>query len=317
MSSPTPPATAASVRTATEMNETTLNAFLSECRARIEKTLERLLPAADAPPPRLHQAMRYAVLGGGKRVRPTLAYAAARAVGMQPEKVDTAAAALEMIHVYSLIHDDLPAMDDDDLRRGRPSCHRAFDEATAILAGDALQTHAFQVLATDPKFPGDAAMRTAMIGNLARAAGSVGMAGGQALDLESEGKELDLVMLENIHIHKTGALIRSAINLGALTCPGLAAERTEALDHYAKCIGLAFQIQDDLLDVEGNTAVIGKHSGADAKHHKATYPSLMGIGPAHEAAADLVEDALKSLESFSDDANPLRWIARYIISRDR
>jgi geranylgeranyl pyrophosphate synthase len=261
--------------------------------------------------------MRYSALGGGKRVRPTLAYAAARAVGVDQGMVDTAAAALEMIHVYSLIHDDLPAMDDDDLRRGRPSCHKAFDEATAILAGDALQTLAFHVLATDTEFAGDAAMRVAMIANLARASGSLGMAGGQALDLESEGKELDLPMLENIHIHKTGALIRASVNMGALACPGLAIERAEALDHYAKCIGLAFQIQDDLLDVVGDTDVIGKQSGADAAHEKATYPSLMGIGPAHEAAADLAEDALKSLELFDDGADPLRWIARYIVSRDR
>ncbi|MGB5832619.1 MAG: (2E,6E)-farnesyl diphosphate synthase [Thiohalocapsa sp.] len=299
------------------MNESALKDFLTQCRQRTEATLERLLPPADTPPLRLHEAMRYAVLGGGKRVRPTLAYAAAQAVGIQPELVDTAAASLEMIHVYSLAHDDLPAMDDDDLRRGRPSCHKAFDEATAILAGDALQTQAFQVLATDPEFSGDAAMRVAMIANLARASGSLGMAGGQALDLESEGKKLDLLMLENIHIHKTGALIRASVNMGTLTCPGLATDRAEALDHYAKCIGLAFQIQDDLLDVEGDTAIIGKQSGADAAHEKATYPSLMGIGPAREAAADLVEDALKSLERFDDGADPLRWIARYIVDRDR
>jgi len=299
------------------MNEPALRAFLSDCQQRTETSLERLLPAADTPPIRLHQAMRYAVLGGGKRVRPTLAYAAARAVGVEPALVDTAAASLEMIHTYSLIHDDLPAMDDDDLRRGRPSCHKAFDEATAILAGDALLTLAFQVLATDAEFAGDAAMRIAMIGNLGRGSGSLGMAGGQALDLESEGKDLNLVMLENIHIHKTGALIRAAVNMGALASPGLSAERAEALDHYAKCIGLAFQIQDDLLDVEGETAVIGKQSGADAAHQKATYPSLMGIGPAHEAAADLVDDALASLQPFGDGGDPLRWIARYIVSRDR
>jgi farnesyl diphosphate synthase len=316
MSSSKPPQ-AVPATTAPASHEPALKPFLSACQARVESTLERLLPAADTPPLDLHEAIRYAALGGGKRVRPTLAYAAARAVGVDQGMVDTAAAALEMIHVYSLIHDDLPAMDDDDLRRGRPSCHKAFGEATAILAGDALQTLAFHVLATDPEFAGDAAMRVAMIANLARASGSLGMAGGQALDLESEGKTLDLVMLENIHIHKTGALIRASVNMGALACPGLAIERAEALDHYAKCIGLAFQIQDDLLDVVGDTAVIGKQSGADAAHEKATYPSLMGIGPAHEAAADLVEDALKSLEPFDEGADPLRWIARYIVSRDR
>ncbi|MFE8033145.1 polyprenyl synthetase family protein [Thiohalocapsa marina] len=299
------------------MLEPTLKAFFADCQARTETTLERLLPAGDTPPLRLHQAMRYAVLGGGKRIRPTLAYAAAQAVGIEPQRVDTAAAALEMIHAYSLVHDDLPAMDDDDLRRGRPSCHKAFDEATAILVGDALQTLAFHALASDPEFPGDATVRVAMIENLARASGSIGMAGGQALDLESEGRELDLVMLENIHIHKTGALIRASVNMAALAQPGLPTEQAEGLDHYAKCIGLAFQIQDDLLDVEGETAVIGKQSGADAAHHKATYPSLMGIGPAHEAADDLVKDALHSLSVFGDSADPLRWIARYIVDRDR
>jgi len=294
-----------------------LKAFLADCQRRVEVTLERLLPAADTPPSRLHEAMRYAVLGGGKRVRPTLTYAAAKAVGVEPGSVDTAAAALELIHAYSLIHDDLPAMDDDDLRRGRPSCHKAFDDATAILAGDALQTLAFQALASDLELRVDAATRVRLIDNLARAAGSRGMVGGQALDLESEGRMLDLVMLENIHIHKTGALIRASVNMAALACPDLDPARAEGLDHYAKCVGLAFQIQDDLLDVEGETAVIGKQSGADAAHAKATYPSLMGIGPAHEAANDLVADALRSLEGFDAGADPLRWIARYIVSRDR
>jgi farnesyl diphosphate synthase len=246
-----------------------------------------------------------------------LAYAGAQALGLELQQVDAGAAAVELIHAYSLIHDDLPAMDDDDLRRGRPSCHKAFDEATAILAGDALQTLAFAVLAQD-EAPGlDDSARLRMVAALARAAGSIGMAGGQALDLESEGSELDLVMLENIHIHKTGALIRASVQMAALACPELEPAKAEALDHYAKCIGLAFQIQDDLLDVEGETEVIGKKSGADAAHQKATYPSLMGVGPAHEAANDLVSDALASLEAFGSGADPLRWIARYIVNRDR
>ena len=231
--------------------------------------------------------------------------------------MDAGAAAVELIHAYSLIHDDLPSMDDDDLRRGRPSCHKAFDEATAILAGDALQTLAFGVLAQDDGSGVDSSDRLQMLAALARAAGSIGMVGGQALDLESEGNALDLVMLENIHIHKTGALIRASVQMAALACPDLDPAKAEALDHYAKCIGLAFQIQDDLLDVEGNTDVIGKQSGADAAHEKATYPSLMGIGPAHEAANDLIKDALESLSGFGEGANPLRWIASYIISRDR
>jgi len=300
-----------------DLDQAALKTFLADCRARVERTLEQLLPAAEQPPVSLHGAMRYSVLGGGKRVRPTLAYAAARAVGVGPARVDHAAAALELIHAYSLTHDDLPAMDDDDLRRGRPSCHKAYDEATAILAGDGLLTLAFQALASDPALGDDAGARLRMIDSLARAAGSKGMVGGQSLDLESEGKELNLVELENIHIHKTGALIRAAVNMGALACPGLEAARAEALDRYAKCIGLAFQIQDDLLDVEGDTVVIGKRSGADAAHVKATYPSLMGARAAREAANDLVTDALTSLESFGEGADPLRWIAAYIVARDR
>jgi farnesyl diphosphate synthase len=298
-------------------NDQALKTFLADCQERVEQTLEGLLPAGEDPPASLHGAMRYCVLGGGKRVRPTLVYAGARAVGVGPARVDHAAAALELIHAYSLIHDDLPSMDDDDLRRGRPSCHKAYDEATAILAGDALQTLAFQALASDPALGDDPAARLRMIDSLARAAGSKGMVGGQSLDLESEGKPIDLVQLENIHIHKTGALIRAAVDMGALSRPDLDPVRAEALDHYAKCIGLAFQIQDDLLDVEGDTAVIGKQSGADAAHDKATYPALMGIGPAREAANDLVDDALKSLELFDDGADPLRWIAAYIVNRDR
>jgi farnesyl diphosphate synthase len=290
-----------------------LKTFLKDCQDRVAKTLEHVLPAAEQPPTRLHQAMRYAVLGEGKRVRPTLAYASAQAL----ERVDAGAAAVELIHGYSLIHDDLPAMDDDDLRRGRPSCHKAFDEATAILAGDALQTLAFGVLAQDDAAAPEAAARLRMSAALARAAGSIGMVGGQALDLESEGGDLDLVMLENIHIHKTGALIRASVQMATLACPELEPAKAGALDHYAKCIGLAFQIQDDLLDVEGETDVIGKQSGADAAHEKATYPSLMGIAAAHEAANELISDALASLEPFGAGADPLRWIAQYIVSRNR
>lgn len=294
-----------------------LQAFVSRCQDRVEATLERVLPPASQPPGRLHEAMRYAVLGSGKRVRPSIVYAVAEALEVPQQRVDAGAAAVELIHAYSLIHDDLPAMDDDDLRRGRPSCHKAFDEATAVLAGDALQTLAFGVLAQEPMDGVDDGARVAMVAALSRAAGSIGMAGGQALDLESEGLELDLVMLENIHIHKTGALIRASAQLAALACPGLAEGKADALDHYAKCIGLAFQIQDDLLDVEGETSVIGKQSGADIAHEKATYPSLMGLAPAHEAANDLIDDALSSLGDFGTSADPLRWIASYIVNRNR
>jgi farnesyl diphosphate synthase len=295
-----------------------LHAFSQHSQTRVEATLERVLPPAAQPPTPLHEAMRYAVLGSGKRVRPSIVYATAQALELPAERVDDGAAAVELIHAYSLIHDDLPAMDDDDLRRGRPSCHKAFDDATAILAGDALQTLAFAVLAQEPMDGVDGEARIAMVAALARAAGSIGMVGGQALDLASEGQKLDLVMLENIHIHKTGALIRASAQLAALACPGLSEAKAKALDHYAKCIGLAFQIQDDLLDVEGETAIIGKQSGADMAHEKATYPSLMGIGPAHEAANDLINDALNSLADvdFGSSADPLRWIADYIVKRN-
>jgi len=297
------------------MADQRLAAFFAECQTWIEDALEACLPPAAQPPARLHEAMRYAVLGGGKRIRPTLAYASARALGTAPERVRAAACALELIHAYSLVHDDLPAMDDDDLRRGHPTCHKAFDEATAILAGDALQTLAFEVLAADAT--NEPAIRVRMIEHLARAAGSRGMAGGQALDLAAEGQEIDHAMLENIHIHKTGALIRASVVLATLTQSALAAERVEALDHYAKCIGLAFQIQDDVLDVTGDTAVIGKRSGQDRAHEKATYPALLGLEAAREAARNLVENALARLDMFDQRADPLRWIATYIVGRDR
>jgi geranylgeranyl diphosphate synthase type II len=235
-------------------------------------------------------------------------------VGIGWERVDAAAAALELIHAYSLVHDDLPAMDDDDLRRGRPTCHRAFDEATAILAGDALQTLAFGLLAEDEHTEPSARVR--MVAMLAEAAGAPGMVGGQALDLMAEGQQLDLDALKTIHGHKTGALIRAAVNLPALASPTLSQAQREALDHYARSIGLAFQIQDDLLDVEGDTAVIGKTSGADAAHQKATYPSLLGLDQAHTAARELVDSALAALAGFDAGADPLRWIASYIIDRD-
>jgi farnesyl diphosphate synthase len=284
------------------------------CRERIEGVLERLLPAPDSEPKRLHQAMRYAVLGSGKRVRPILAYAAAEAAGVGWPKLDAPAAALELIHAYSLTHDDLPALDDDDLRRGRPTCHKAFDEATALLAGDALQALAFGVLADDTQ--SEPPVRIQMASLLAHAAGAGGMVGGQALDLASEGLLLDLDALKNVHRHKTGALIRASVNMASLASGALTQAQTDALDHYAQCIGLAFQIQDDLLDVEGDTAIIGKASGADAAHHKATYPALLGLDAAHAAARDLVDSALAALACFNAGADPLRWIARYTIDRD-
>ena len=299
------------------MSDTQLTPFLAACSQRIEAALETWLPPEQTPPAKLHRAMRYAILGGGKRIRPTLAYATAAAIGLAPEQVNGIACAVEMIHAYSLIHDDLPAMDDDDLRHGRPTCHKAFDEATAILAGDALMTQAFLVLARDGTLAVGAEARLAMIDRLAWAAGSRGMAGGQAMDLEAEGHEIDLIALENIHIHKTGALIRASVNMTSQAAPGLAPDLADRLDHYAKCLGLAFQIRDDILDIEAPTAILGKTHGKDQAQAKATYPALMGLGAARQAAADLVDEALASLEPFDAKADPLRWMAPYIVQRDR
>jgi farnesyl diphosphate synthase len=295
------------------MTDNNLELYRTRCQARLESALDELLPRASVPPLRLHEAMRDSVLGGGKRIRPLLTYATGEALGIDPALLDRPACAVEFIHAYSLIHDDLPAMDDDDLRRGRPTCHRAFDEATAILAGDALQTLAFQSLAEASGL--DAPIRIAMVEHLARASGSRGMVGGQALDLEAEGKPLDVAMLEHIHIHKTGALIRASVQMGMLAHGALDADRAERLDRYAKCIGLAFQIQDDVLDVEGETAQIGKTAGRDQALDKATYPALVGLAEAKEMAADLIGEALTAIEILPTGADPLRWIASALLGR--
>jgi len=222
---------------------------------------------------------------------------------------------VEFIHAYSLVHDDLPAMDDDDLRRGRPTCHRAFDEATAILAGDALQTQAFYVLAHARELDIDAATRLRMIETLAQASGSRGMAGGQAIDLAAVGQTLDIAQLEDMHIHKTGALIRASVLLGALCADALDETRLAHLDHYAKCIGLAFQIQDDILDVIGDTATLGKTAGADTARAKPTYPALLGLDGARQRAAELLADAQAALDGFGEEADSLRALADYIVQR--
>ena len=290
-----------------------LDDFRARCRARCEATLESILPDPAIEPVRLHQAMRYAATGAGKRIRPLLCYAAGDALGVSPTLLDRPAAAVELIHAYSLVHDDLPAMDDDDLRRGRPTCHRAYDEATAILTGDALQTLAFQTLAEACGLA--APTRIAMVDALARASGSRGMAGGQALDLAAEGQRLDRAMLEHIHIHKTGALIRAAVQMAILADGPLDAELAEGLDRYAKCIGLAFQIQDDVLDVEGDAARTGKTGGRDQMLDKATYPSIVGLAEAKELAATLIADALGALSRFPSRADPLRWLAHFLAAR--
>lgn len=289
---------------------------MARCQTRLEQNLSHWLPPATTHPASLHEAMRYAVLKGGKRIRPTLVYASGQAVGSHPELLDGPACAVEFLHAYSLVHDDLPAMDDDDLRRGKPSCHKAFGDATAILAGDALQSLAFYVLAHD-KTPHADNTRLRMIETLALAAGSRGMAGGQTIDLGAAGRQLDIAELEDMHIHKTGALIRSSVMLGALTHHGLEAETLERLDHYAKCIGLAFQIHDDILDVEGETGTLGKRSGADQSLSKSTYPALIGLQGARQRAEELHEEAMDSLSGLDEKADPLRRISLYIIERDR
>ena len=290
--------------------------FLTECRQRVAAALERHLPAPGVPPQRLHEAMRYATLGDGKRVRPVLVYAAGQAVGAAPACLDVPACAVELIHAYSLVHDDLPAMDDDDLRRGRPTCHKAYDEATAVLVGDALQTLAFRVLSHDASFAAPAEVKLRMIDELALASGSRGMAGGQALDIDAVGQHIDLAQLENMHIHKTGALIRASVRLGALCAEKVSEDRFRHLDRYAKCVGLAFQVRDDILDVEGETEVLGKTRGKDAAADKPTYPSLLGLQEAREMADQLLEEALENLQDFDEAAEPLRALAGYIVGRE-
>jgi len=290
-----------------------LEQTLARYRTRVETALDARLPDPHLLPQRLHQAMRYAVLDGGKRLRASLVYASGEAVGVDPSRLDDAACAVEIIHGYSLVHDDLPAMDDDDLRRGKPTCHRAFGEATAILAGDALQCLAFQLLAQAPLL--DAARRVSMIEALAAASGHQGMAGGQAIDLDAVGRELTLPELENMHIHKTGALIRASVRLGVLAGGPEDVEVSQALDHYAKYLGLAFQIQDDVLDVEGDTTTLGKASGADLARHKPTYPALLGLAEAKRQARELSDAALASLDGLGDNARILREIARFVVDR--
>ena len=284
---------------------------------RIESVLTEVLPAATTHPARLHEAMRYSVLNGGKRMRPLLVYATGEALGVAPAKLDIPAAALELIHVYSLVHDDLPAMDDDDLRRGKPTCHKAFDEATAILVGDGLQALAFQLLASHPQLNVSPAQRLRMIEQLGQAAGSRGMVGGQAIDLAAVGKELTELELEHMHIHKTGALIRASVLLAAYTVDNIEAQQLRQLDHFAKCVGLAFQVQDDILDVESDTHTLGKTRGADAAAGKPTYPSIIGMAAAKAKLRDLHDEAVTALVEFGESADLLREIAEFTVKRIR
>ncbi len=283
-------------------------------QARMEGALDRSLPGKALAPERLHAALRYVALGGGKRVRPMLAFAAGEAVGADPGRVERAACAVELIHVYSLTHDDLPCMDDDDLRRGKPTCHVAFDEATAMLAGDALQSQAFETLA-GPGVSPDPAAQIEMIRLLARASGSRGMAGGQAVDLYSTGRSLDLAELEFMHIHKTGALIQAAVLLGALAAGPLAAEARSRLERYARCVGLAFQVMDDVLDAETDTATLGKTAGKDAAQGKATYLTLMSAREARAYAGELAAEAESAVAPFGEAARRLVELARFVVER--
>ena len=293
-----------------------LKAYLKEQCTRIDAALDRFLPKETELPHSIHKAMRYSVFAGGKRVRPILMLAACRAVGGDPECALPAACAMEMIHTYSLIHDDLPAMDDDDFRRGNPTSHKVFGEAIAILAGDALLTEAFK-LASDPRFAGDSdpAGLLAVIHEIASCAGSHGMVGGQVVDMESEGNhEIDLATVQYIHTHKTGALIKASVVAGALL-GGAAGQQLAAVTRYGEAAGLAFQIADDILDIEGTTEEIGKDAGSDEARGKATYPAVMGVAAAREEALAMMDEALRALEIFGAEADPLREIARYIVQR--
>ncbi|MFO1401953.1 MAG: farnesyl diphosphate synthase [Steroidobacteraceae bacterium] len=303
--------------TAAEPATATASAFaqrIAVWQRRIEAHLDRTLGEPDPPTARLREAMRYSVLGGGKRLRPVLVYVTGTALGAAPELLDAPAVAVELIHAYSLIHDDLPAMDDDDLRRGRPTCHRAFDEGTAILAGDALQALAFDVLAGGTAALPDAA-RAAMLATLARAIGTGGMAGGQAIDIAAVGRALGPGDIETMHRRKTGALIAASVELGALASGSAAGARLEALRHFGAEIGLAFQIQDDILDVTGETAVLGKKAGADEALGKPTYPSVFGLERARALAARHRDAALGALAPLGTAADTLRELGAYVVDR--
>jgi farnesyl diphosphate synthase len=285
---------------------------IAEYTNRIAGKLEEALPESGATPCRLHQAMRYSVLNGGKRVRPLLVYATGECLGIDIANLDAPAMAIELIHAFSLVHDDLPAMDDDDLRRGHPTVHRQFDEATAILAADALQPLAFQVLAAASIGPDK---RIRLVQTISRACGSLGMTGGQSIDLSSEGLHLSEVELEQMYALKTGALIEASVMSASCIADDLPQDKIDALLRFSRNIGVAFQIKDDILDVEGETNVIGKHTGADRRLAKATYPALFGIEAGKQRCNTLLRTGMQQLEIFHNDADPLRWLARYIVER--
>ncbi len=295
------------------MNE--LAPDLQAFSARADEVLARVLPPEDQPPVELHRAMRYAVLGGGKRLRPLLVYAAGSALGASLDRLDAAAGAVEIIHAYSLVHDDLPAMDDDSLRRGRPTCHVVFGDAMAILAGDALQALAFDVLAHDDALGVEPSVRVEMLRVLAVACGSHGMAGGQAFDLAAVGRKLIPAELERMHVHKTGALIRASVRLGALAAGCRDAATLDALERYGHAIGLAFQIRDDLLDIEAGTEQLGKTAGKDVAAAKPTYPAILGLDASRAELARLTRDAREAIAPLGQRARSLDELARFVAER--
>ena len=280
---------------------------------RVAEKLDAMLPPATQSPKRLHDAMRYAVFNGGKRVRPLLVYATGECLGVEKRILDAPAAAIELIHAFSLVHDDLPAMDDDDLRRGKPTVHRHFDEATAILAADALQPLAFSVLAGISDVA--PTVRAELVKLVADACGSIGMTGGQSMDLAAEGQTLTAAEIEHMYALKTGALIHASVVAAALLSDGLSPERMSAIHAFGRTIGIAFQIRDDILDVEGETEIIGKQAGADQRLGKATYPGMAGLSEAQARCDSLLNDSLEQLDDFGGDAESLRWLARFIVQR--
>ncbi|MFC5921386.1 polyprenyl synthetase family protein [Neisseria weixii] len=290
-----------------------LKAWQQKAQAQTELLLERFLPSEYTKPAKLHEAMRYVTLGGGKRLRPLLVLAASELGKADNAAVEQAMAAIEMVHVYSLVHDDMPPMDNDSLRRGKPTCHVQYDEATALLVGDALQTQAFDVLSRATGLP--AARQLAMLATLAKASGSLGMAGGQAIDLANVGKAMNQAELEEMHGLKTGALIRAAVVLGALACPDLSDGHIVRLDRYATKLGLAFQVIDDVLDCEADTATLGKTAGKDADNDKPTYVKLMGLAEARAYAEKLTAEAVALLQPFGDKATHLRRLAEFVTAR--
>jgi farnesyl diphosphate synthase len=289
--------------------------FMRASQARVEAKLEAVLPTDSEPPQRLHSAMRYAVLGGGKRIRPMLCYATGEMLGLAAEQLDAPAAAIEIMHAFSLIHDDLPAMDDDDLRRGKPTVHIAYDEATAILAADALQPLAFEILATDPALDGPAMLRSSMVRILAQACGSRGMTGGQSIDLSAEGQQLSKAEIEHMYQLKTGRLLSASVMMPACYANHLSSDELKQLEMFSEHLGLAFQIRDDILDIEGETNMIGKPQGADIELEKATWPALFDVAEAKSRTEELLAMALAEIESFGERAASLRELATYIVSR--